>query len=70
MPEDEPLLRRILSHVHQGDALSDWLQAVSPRKRNGLVDWLANEGLIRLTDPLQERFELTPKGLRAIQKAR
>ncbi|GAB5534762.1 MAG: ATP-dependent DNA helicase RecQ [Rubricoccaceae bacterium] len=70
MPEDEPLLRRILDHVNQGDPVSIWLEGVSPRKRNGLVDWLANEGLIRLSDPLNETFELTPKGLRAMPKTR
>ncbi|MEO0559864.1 MAG: ATP-dependent DNA helicase RecQ [Bacteroidota bacterium] len=67
-PEDEGALHRLLSHIQSGDPRSNWLEGVSPRKRNGLVDWLVNEGLVRLADPLRDVFELTPKGLRAIHK--
>ena len=68
-PEDEPWLWRLLEHAHRGDPLASWLagDGVSLRKRQGLVDWLANEGMIRLADPLNGRFEITPKGLRSLR---
>ena len=69
-PADEALLQRALGHAERGDPFASWLAdaGVSPRRRNGLVDWLASEGMVRLVDPIAETFEITPKGLRAVRR--
>ena len=71
-PEDEALLQRLLDHAERGDRFDTWLEGadVSPRRRNALIDWLAYEGLLRLVDPLEEAFEVTPKGLRLLKRSR
>ena len=71
-PDDEALLLQLLDQAEQGDSLASWLADadVSPRRRNALIDWLAHEGLLRLLDPLDETFEVTPKGLRLLKRSR
>ena len=70
-PADEALLLRLLDHAERGDPFPTWLADadVSPRRRNALVDWLAHEGMLRLVDPLEETFRVTPKGLRALKRS-
>ncbi len=65
-PADESLLRRILTHVEQGDRRDIWLdgEGISAYRRDGLGDWLINEGYIKITDPLTDLLALTPKGHR------
>ena len=64
-PADEPLLRALLGHVGRGDAPAAWLPGTPAARRDGLLDWLAQEGLVRLDDPLAPLWALTPKGLRS-----
>ncbi len=67
-PADEPHLRAILADVQAGAARSEWLAdaPVPARDRDALADWLLNEGLIRLEDPLEDRYLLTNRGARAL----
>jgi len=67
-PADEALLRDILSDVEAGAARDSWLTGrAAPRERDALADWLLNEGLIRLEDPLADRYALSPKGMRLLR---
>jgi ATP-dependent DNA helicase RecQ len=68
-PADEPLLRALLAQVEAGAPRSAWLAdaGATPRKRDGLADWLLNEGMIRLVDPLADSYALAPKGIRALR---
>ena len=65
-PSDEPLLLALLAHVGRGDAPAAWLPGTSARRRDGLLDWLAQEGFVRLDDPLGPLWALTPKGQRRV----
>ena len=67
-PADEPLLLALLGHVRRGDARDMWLAGVEARRRDGLLDWLAQEGFVRLDDPLAPLWALTPKGQRRVGK--
>ncbi|PAP80715.1 hypothetical protein B1759_04895 [Rubrivirga sp. SAORIC476] len=64
-PADEPLLRRILDAVDRGDQPAG---PDAPRRTRVLADWLVEEGLLRLVDPLAVRFELTPAGQRYLTR--
>lgn len=61
-PADEPLLLALLAHVEQGDAFEAWLAGTPARRRDGLLDWLAQNAFVRLEDPLAPLWALTPKG--------
>ena len=65
-PEDESFLRRILDHVKDGDGRATWLaeENLSANRRDGLGDWLVNEGYLNVVDPLTDALVLTPKALR------
>ena len=69
-PKDESLLRRILNHVEDGDAREAWLEEenLSANRRDGLGDWLVNEGYLNVVDPLTDTLALTPKALRLREK--
>lgn len=69
-PEDESFLRRILNHVKGGDGREAWLaeENISVNRRDGLGDWLVNEGYLNVVDPLADTLELTPKALRLREK--
>ncbi len=69
-PADEPLLLALLAHVAQGDAPEAWLPGTPAARRDGLLDWLAQNGFVRLDDPLARVWALTPKGQRRVGKAR
>ena len=62
-PADEPALRAILAAVAQGEPAAGH---GAPRRDRELADWLVAEGLLRLADPLDARFELTPAGQRRL----
>ena len=70
-PEDEPLLRRLLTHAADGDERSTWLAetALPAHVVHGLVDWLVHEGHLRIEDPLAEVYALTEKGTRFTDEA-
>ena len=65
-PRDEPLLLALLAHVGRGDAPAGWLAGTPAVRRDGLLDWLAQEGFVRLDDPLGRVWALTPKGQRRL----
>jgi ATP-dependent DNA helicase RecQ len=69
-PADEPRLRAILAHVAAGDDRARWLydDATPAHHRDALADWLLNEGLLRLEDPLEDVYALTRKGEVALGK--
>ena len=62
-PSDEPALRAILSAVARGASAAGH---DAPRRDRQLADWLVAQGLLRLADPLDARFELTPAGQRRL----
>jgi ATP-dependent DNA helicase RecQ len=65
-PSDESVLRRILQHVAENKDGRAWMDsgpaAPPPHRRRALVDWLVQEGYLRLLDPLEETFEVTEQG--------
>ncbi|HEX8298207.1 MAG TPA: ATP-dependent DNA helicase RecQ [Rubricoccaceae bacterium] len=65
-PRDEPLLLALLGHIGRADAPDDWLVGTPAARRDGLLDWLAQEGFVRLEDPLARVWALTPKGQRRL----
>ena len=62
-PRDEPVMRHILRQVGQGVVRDAWFEAAPAPDHavDGLVDWLVQEGYLRLTTPLEESFALTEK---------
>lgn len=72
-PEDQPLLRRILRQVAEGQARADWFDdddAPAPGHRIGqLADWLVENGYLTLESPLEEQYRLTEKGARKLEGA-
>ncbi len=64
-PSDEADLLAILRAVERGERPAG---PDAPRRERELADWLVNEGLLRLADPLAVRFELTPRGQRHIER--
>ncbi|MEP0548405.1 MAG: ATP-dependent DNA helicase RecQ [Rhodothermales bacterium] len=67
-PEDEPALRRLLTHAARGDDRAAWLagEALPDHRVDGLADWLVHEGYLRVADPLAGTLALTPKGERFV----
>ena len=65
VPSDEPDLLAILQGVARGDTPAG---PDAPRRERALADWLVNEGLLRLVDPLGVRFEVTPRGQRHLER--
>ena len=60
-PADEPDLRALLQAAERGEPVAP---AGAPRRQLELADWLVHEGYLRLVDPLDARFVLTPRGQR------
>ncbi len=62
-PDDEPLMRHILHKVKEGAPPSDWFETAPPPAYHleGLVDWLIQEGYLRLESPLEEKLTVTPR---------
>ena len=69
-PADEPLLLALLVHIGQGDEPDAWLAGTPTARRDGLLDWLAQNGFVRLEDPLARVWTLTPKGQRRAERQR
>lgn len=67
-PSDEEVVSRILKAIREGKSRNAWFEEQSPPsyRIDGLVNWLIQEGFMLQPNPLQDRFELTPKGERAI----
>lgn len=65
-PDDEALLRRILDHIQKGESRENWLveDRLAAHRRDGLGDWLVNEGYVAVVDPLTDEMALTPKARR------
>jgi ATP-dependent DNA helicase RecQ len=60
-PDDEPDLRALLHAAERGEPVAG---PAAPRRLRELADWLVHEGYLRLDDPLDARFALTPRGQR------
>ena len=61
-PEDEHLLRQILSQVDRGAASDRWFDEPVPAQRvRALVDFLLREDYLQVEAPLEGRFSLTEK---------
>lgn len=70
-PEDEPLLRRILQAVDQGQPpLVEELptREGGPRRQQALVDWLVQEHYLEVEDPLGEQYRLTEQAYRMLDQ--
>lgn len=67
---DEPMLHQLLAEIAEATPQSSWLmdKRISTERRNGLVDWLVEEGYVAVDDPLEGTFTLTAKGLRQLKK--
>jgi len=67
-PDDEPLLKKLLVHVRDGDEPQRWLQSANlPTHRiAGLADWLVHEGYVEPSDPLAGLYRLTSEGEKAV----
>ena len=62
-PADEPVMRHLLRQIGEEVPQEAWFErdAPPPQQLNGLLDWLLQEGYLRMDDPLEEAFRLTPK---------
>ena len=65
-PEDEPVLRQILTRVAAGAPRDEWFEDPPrpPHQIDGLVDWLVEQGYLTLADPLEGQYALTDEGER------
>jgi len=63
-PDDEPVLRRILSAVEEGMPRDDWYdEASAPRHRvDALVRWLVENGHLTAENPVDGTYRLTEAG--------
>lgn len=68
-PEDEPMLERLLEEVRDGLPPEAWLatSGLPVHRRVGLADWLVNEGMLRVEEPLEGRYALTERGARHVR---
>lgn len=68
-PADKPIVQQILSNIRSRKPRADWFGArVAPSYRiDGLLNWLIQEGYVVQPQPLEDRFELTEKGGRALK---
>ncbi|MFQ5569981.1 MAG: ATP-dependent DNA helicase RecQ [Rhodothermales bacterium] len=65
LPEDEPLMRHILRQVAGEIPRAQWFEPPPPSEQHvdGLIDWLMQEGFLRITSALDEAFTVTDKAL-------
>lgn len=64
-PDDEPLMRHIMRQVARDIPRAEWTegQETPPAHRlQALLDWLVQKDYLRLTNPLEERFDVTERG--------
>jgi len=72
-PDDEPVLRQILTAVDSGRARETWFEETDreeplPRHRvDGLVDWLIDRNYLHLQDPLEGTLAVTEKAERFLK---
>lgn len=69
-PDDEPLMRHVLRQIDAAVPRADWFadRAVADHRIDGLIDWLVQEGFLRVEDPLAEVFALTEKAATLIEQ--
>ncbi|MDX1438887.1 MAG: RecQ family ATP-dependent DNA helicase [Rubricoccaceae bacterium] len=65
-PEDEPVLQRLLDEIDSGLPRKSWVadMGLPTYRRDGLVDWLVEEGYVSVDNPLTDVYSLTPKAVR------
>jgi ATP-dependent DNA helicase RecQ len=70
-PEDEPLLRRMLQAVEDGEspmATGDRAAPMTQRRRQALIDWLVQEAYLEVRNPLEEEYRLTDRAYRMLEQ--
>lgn len=70
-PADEPLMRHIMRQVARNTPRVEWAQGqdTPPAHRmHALLDWLVQKSYLRLTDPLNETFDVTERGQALIDR--
>lgn len=70
-PKDEPVMRQILHAVAHDTPRADWFGETLPAplyQIEGMIDWLVQEGYLRLTDPFEEHFSITEKAARFVEQ--
>jgi len=69
-PADEPVMRHILHQIEKDVPRSAWFEAppAAPHHIDGLVDWLVQEGFVRVEEPLEETFSITEKAATLMQQ--
>ena len=62
-PDDEPVLRHILEQVNDSVPRKEWFDEppAPPHRIDELVDWLVEEGYLRVETPLDGEVQLTEK---------
>ena len=62
-PDDEPVMRHILHQIEHDIPREDWFDdtLATDRHIDGLIDWLVQEGFLRVEAPLDEIFSITEK---------
>lgn len=68
--KDELYLQIMLQRAEEGLPKEKWFEetTIIQDHLDGLLDWLMHEGYLRLKDPLRGFFEVTPKGLKILNK--
>ncbi len=69
-PEDEPVMRHILRQIEQEVPRARWFEALpaSERHLDGLIDYLVQEGFLRVEAPLEEVFSITEKAAELMEQ--
>ena len=69
-PDDEPVMRHILSQIEQEVPRDEWFdeKSTSDRHIDGLIDWLVQEGFLRVEAPLEEVFSITEKAAELMEQ--
>ena len=62
-PDDEPVMRHILQQIEDDVPRPRWFagQPVPGHRVDGLIDYLVQEGFLRVEEPLEEVFSITQK---------
>ena len=62
-PDDEPVMRHILHQIENDIPRDDWFDdtLATDLHIDGLIDWLVQEGFLRVEAPLDEVFSITEK---------
>lgn len=64
-PDDEPVMRIILRQIERDVPRAEWFEELDadPLHVDGLIDWLVQEGYLRINDPFAETFAVTEKAI-------